>query len=99
MNTYISLGALPTESITIIEVIEKFDKLFDILNSSLKNSYNIYQKVFKGEKYQLDFLNEMYNFIKNLKIYNKHGEDVTSKSKFIKSWLVTINGVKRLWDI
>lgn len=98
MNTYISLGALPAEAMSTVEVIEKFNKLFDVLNSSFKNTYTMYQTVFKGEKYQLDFLNEMYDFIQNLQIFNSQGRNVTSKAKFLKSWLVTINGIKKLWE-
>jgi hypothetical protein len=40
LNTYISLGALPSDAIETVSYVERFDKLFDILNSSSFNSTN-----------------------------------------------------------
>lgn len=69
MYTYRSLGVLPDESLPTIDVIARFDKLFDILNSCEINHPNKYKSAFQGLNYQLDFLNEMWVFLKNLKIY------------------------------
>lgn len=40
----------------------------------------------------------MVMFFKKLKIINQKGADITSKCKSVKCWIITINGVKKLWD-
>lgn len=59
MQAYMSLGVLSPDAQTTIEVIEKFDKLFDILNSSEVNHPNKFKNSFQGLDYQNDFLEEM----------------------------------------
>ena len=58
-----SLGALPPESLGTIEVNEKFDKLFDILNSTDYKNPNKYKNVYEGLGYQKEFLDEMWLFL------------------------------------
>lgn len=77
MYTYLSLGALPEDALGTIEVIEMFDKLFDLLNSIDNTHPNIFKTVYRGQVFQNDFLDEMWLFLSNLKIYNKEGKDVT----------------------
>lgn len=97
MHTYISLGALPAEAIHTVEVLQKFNNLFDMLNSSIHKGTK-YRKPFHAEKYQIKFLNEMTAFIKEIRVVNKKDIDITPKLKFLNSWLVTINSVKILWE-
>uniref|UniRef100_A0A6P7HCR3 Uncharacterized protein LOC114347047 n=1 Tax=Diabrotica virgifera virgifera TaxID=50390 RepID=A0A6P7HCR3_DIAVI len=82
MQTYMTLGALPLDAAGTIEVINKFDKLFDIFNSTNICHPNKFKNVFKGLDYQLNYIDDMWTFLDNLKIY-KGNKDVTSKSKFL----------------
>lgn len=56
MCTLMSVGYLPSET---IEFIDRFDKLFDILNSSFTVSPKEYRKVFIRSTKQLEFLQEI----------------------------------------
>ncbi|XP_074040070.1 uncharacterized protein [Leptinotarsa decemlineata] len=99
MNTYVSLGGLPPNAIYTAELIEKINNVFDILNASVKNSPNRFNNVFEGDKYQNEFLEDMIMFLKKLKVFNQEGKEITSNVKFITCWLITINGMKQLWEI
>lgn len=98
LNVYMSLGALPGDEIGTIEVVDKFNKLFDLLNSSATEEKNQFKKVFEGDEGQLKYLDEIIQFFKGLKVFNQTGVDITSKCKFQKCWLVTINGIRKLWE-
>ena len=98
MNVYMTLGGLPKEAIGTIEFIEKFNNLFDMFNSSYTGEKNIYKMVFEGNDFQIKYLNDMVELIKKLKIFNEEGRDVTSRFKFQKCWLITISGLKKLWE-
>lgn len=98
MHTYMSLGALPLEAIGTIEVLEKFNKLFDLVNSSYIRNENKFKKVYEGADYQVSYLNEMETFLENLKIFNKKGDDVSSRSRTKRCWRITIKGIKQLWQ-
>lgn len=71
---------------------------FDVLNSSVKNSANVWKNVFEGADYQTKFLEEMKIFFFKLVILNQKGEDITSNMNFINCWQVTINGILKLWN-
>jgi hypothetical protein len=43
--------------------ISRFDKLFDIFNSSSVSSNKLYNKAFKGEEEQINFLQDMLLFL------------------------------------
>lgn len=98
MNVYIRLGELPAGALGTIEVIEKFNNLFDILNSQDLKNPNKYKTVFEGSPDQMKYLDDMIEFLKKLKILNKKGQDISQKCKFVNCWLITINSIKLLWN-
>lgn len=98
MNVYIRLGELPAGALGTIEVIEKFNNLFDILNSQDLKNPNKYKTVFEGSPDQMKYLDDMIEFLKKLKILNKKGQDFSQKCKFVNCWLITINSIKLLWN-
>lgn len=95
MCTQMSSGFLPTEAIRTIDLIDHFDKLFDILNSSAVNNSKEYGKVFTGSNKQMNFLQEMLYFLKCIKVINKKNKNV--KVKCFDCWQITINSVIQLW--
>lgn len=97
MCTQMSSGFLPTEAVGTIDVIDRFDKLFDILNSSSVVNPKEYGKVFTGSNKQMQFLEEMLSFLKCIKVIDDNGSNVSVKC--FKSWQITINSVIQLWKI
>ncbi|KAG5861853.1 hypothetical protein JTB14_006743 [Gonioctena quinquepunctata] len=95
---HLTLGLLPADARGTIEFLEKFDKLFDILNSSCLGSSNKYKNAFDNSDYQKEYLNGMIEFINKINIFNKKGENVTGRSRSKKCWIITINGIKKLWE-
>jgi len=59
MCTQMSSGFLSSKAVGMIDFIDHFDKLFDILNSLAINSPKEYRKVFTGSEKQTDFLEQM----------------------------------------
>lgn len=98
MNVYLTMGGLPSEAIGTIEVIEKFNNLFDILNSFALRNANHYKTVFDGSQFQMKFFEEMLNFLKELKVVNQKNLDISNKVKFSKCWMITIKSVLSLWE-
>lgn len=98
MNTYMSLGGLPADAFGTIEVIERFNNLFDILNSYSLRNPNKFKNVFEGSKFQLDFFNDTMHFLSELKIINSNNQDITKRIKFLNCWKITINSVMKLWE-
>lgn len=82
MNTYISFGSLPAAATFTAEFIEKFNKLFDILNSSKVYSSDLNKQAFTNTNKQTTFLNETKDFLQRVKVIRKDGKDITN---FIKS--------------
>jgi len=67
-----SVNLLPSEAIgTIDHLIDYFDKLFDILNSSNVTSTKKYEKIFIEN--ELQFLEEMIYFLKCIKVIDNNG--------------------------
>lgn len=64
MCTQMSSGNLSSEAFGTIEFIDRFDTLFDILNSLSEINPKEYDKVFTGNKKQLNFLEETVQFLK-----------------------------------
>jgi hypothetical protein len=89
--TQLSSGFLPTEAVGTIDVIDHFDKLFDILNSSSVINPKEYGKVFTGSNKQMQFLEEMLSFVKCIKVINENGSCVNVKC--FKCWQITIESV------
>ncbi|XP_076650543.1 kelch-like protein 10 isoform X1 [Halictus rubicundus] len=99
MNTYMSLDALSGDASFTIEVIYKFNKLFDVLNSKKKNNSCTFKNVFEGLDYQLEFLNEMLTFLSDLRILVPGSHDLTLFSKFRSCWIITIKAICQLWTV
>lgn len=55
MCTQMSSGFLSSEAVGTIDFIDHFDKLFDVLNSSVLNSPKEYGQVFTGSGKQIKF--------------------------------------------
>lgn len=68
MNTFISLGSLSAAAMFTTEFIERFNKLFDILNSSKLYSSNVNKQAFTNAKEQTIFLNETKDFLQRIKV-------------------------------
>nr|CAI5854103.1 unnamed protein product [Callosobruchus analis] len=56
-----------------VDMISKFDKLFDRLNSSAMNAKKSFNRPFKGSQEQVQFLQEI-QFLGQLKIFNRTGK-------------------------
>lgn len=103
MTTHINLKAMDQDAYSTVEIIDKFDKLFDIFNSSTYQTIKKYRKPFSGKKYQVDYLNFMSGFIKKISV--KHDSldgistDKTQRVKFLKGWQVSISSLLGLWEI
>lgn len=98
MNTHLELGKLPLESKCTINVIDKIDKLFDIFNSCKVPNSKSFRRPFKNTSMQIEHLSMMLSFFKKLKVISKiSGTDVTSRMNFINGWLISINGLLKLW--
>lgn len=98
MNTHLELGKLPLESKCTIDVIDKMDKLFDIFNSCKVPNSKSFRRPFKNTSIQMEHLSMMISFFKKLKVISKiSGTDVTSRMNFINGWLISINGLLKLW--
>lgn len=98
MHTYKTLGSLPADASATIEIFEKLNNLFDILNSLKRNCSNEYNNVFEGTETQISYLNEMFAFFSQVKVFTSGGQNITSKCKFLKGWLVSITSIQKLWE-
>lgn len=98
LNVYIRFGVLPASATKTALFVEMMDKLFDLLNSSHTSNAKEFNRAFKGEQYQLDFLNECLNFFSEVKVVDKTGKDVTNRMKFVNCFIITIKGLIQLWD-
>ncbi|KAJ8975922.1 hypothetical protein NQ317_014882 [Molorchus minor] len=99
MKNHISQGKLPESAIGTAEFIDKFDKLFDILNSTNEISMNEYCNAYKGNKRQVNFMEKMIDFMKNLKVFNGSDQDCTDQVKFINGWLISLKSIMKLWEM
>lgn len=99
METYVSLGYQLDETARgTVEVISRFDKLFDIVNSSKVFTSKPFNKAFKGQEEYLAFLDDTRNFLAQVKIVSKENRTKTSYVKCINGWQVTISALLHLWD-
>lgn len=101
MSTYISTGELGTTALGTAHMLEKFDRLFDVLNSSTTNTKNQFKKPYKGTKSQEEFLQYMLNSLKNMKVMKTTDtgkKDITSRFKSITCFQITIKSVMNLWN-
>lgn len=98
IHTFVTLGSLPAETIYTAEFVERFDKLFDILNSSKLYSSNSNKQAFTYTNEQVTFLNETIEFLQHIKIIRKDGKNITNSFKSIKCLIISINSVLQLWN-
>lgn len=63
INTFVSVGSLHVETIYTAEFIERFDKIFDILNSLKLYSSNSNKQVFTYKNEHVTLLNETIQFL------------------------------------
>lgn len=96
LETYVHLKELPETAMATVELIAKFDKLFDIFNSSTLSSPKKFNNPFKGDTYQLNFLKEMKIYLQQLKVYKGLKR---IKVKFINCWIISINSLIGLWEL
>lgn len=92
-------GNLPPEAQGTIDFINDMDKLCDIFYSfriaSRENNYS----PFKKTSVQTSILEKMTDNFKNMKLINKDsGLEMTAQRDFINGWLVSISGLKMLWE-
>lgn len=99
LNTYIQSGKIPKEARSTVNLITKFNNLFDVLNSSSPNSPKQYCLPYSGSDFQKNFLNEMLEYIKTIQIFNRYGEEITETFSFLKCWQITIHSLIGLYDI
>ncbi|KAJ8941927.1 hypothetical protein NQ318_013260 [Aromia moschata] len=99
MESQISQGKLPESAVGTAECLDKFDKLFDILNSTSKVSMNEYCNAYRGSKHQLRFMGKMVEFFENLRVFDGSNQDCTEQVKFINGWLISIKGMMKMWEI
>lgn len=95
LNWFVDFKLLPSAAKLTADFLHKMNNLFDILNSSHLNNFNI----FKGSEQHINFLNEMITFFKELKIVNHMGKEMTKTVKFTFGWQLTIKGVLELWEM
>lgn len=98
MDLYIRFGVLPAAAVGTSELIDRFDKLFDILNSSSLHCSKMYDRAFKNDDYQKEFISDCKEVFKSVKIIDKNNRDVTNSVKCIKGWGTMIRAFELLWD-
>lgn len=64
--TLSSLGAVSSTAINTVEIIEKFDKLFDVLNSSKFRESKKFRRPFFANQKQKKLLSKMNIFLGNI---------------------------------
>lgn len=98
MNTYMCFGEIPATAAGTVSFIEKMDQLFDMLNSNRFTDCKEFNKPFMGTDKQINFLSEIDNLFKNLKVKDSSGKDFTTRMKFIFGWRLTISSFLSLWQ-
>jgi hypothetical protein len=76
------------------DFVARFDKLFDLFNSSQYGSPKQFHKPFSGAPFKVEFLEETLIFLDKLLVFNKDGKNVTNYMKFINCWKITINALR-----
>lgn len=98
INTFISLNSLSGGAMFTAEFIERFNKLFDILNSSKLYSSDVNKQAFTNTNEQTIFLNETKDFLQRVKVIRTDGKNITNFIKSLKCWIITINSVIQLFE-
>lgn len=99
IRTYVDLDKMKRESLATANFLSKFNKLFDILNSSAEiDSKTQYRAAYCGKPFQEQYLRAMLHLIEGIKITNAVGKDVTRTFPFLRGWKTTINSLLHLWQ-
>lgn len=95
MSTYMQFKKLPQDAAFTIKILKKFDKLFDIFNSSLYNTTKIYRKPLTADSVkQIAFLHKMFEFIGQLRVVHKYNQrDLTNHVQFLRGWRISIKSL------
>lgn len=96
LNTLHLLNILPVIALATVEFIQKFDRLFDMFNSSMLTDKKSHRQAFIEAQHQLEFLQEMLDYLSGLKVFSKKETDNTNKVQVFKSWIF-IKSLKSLW--
>ena len=94
---YVSVGALPSSAMGTAEFIEKFDSIFDCVNSSTLHSTKVLKCALSDQTKHQQFMKEAIDFIKKLKVFNGN-EEVTGRIKCLKGWVMTLNAILLIWE-
>ena len=89
---HVSVGALPSSAMGTAEFIQKFDSVFDCVNSSTLHSTKKIKCALTDQTTHQKFMKEAISFIKELKVFNGVAE-VTGRIKCLKGWLITLNAI------
>ena len=95
--TYVSVGALPSCAMGTAEFIEKFDSIFDCVNSSTLHSTKVLKCALSDQTKHQDFMKEAIDLIKELKVFYGN-EEVTGCIKCLKGWVMTLNAILLIWE-
>ena len=94
---YVSVGALPSNAMGTAELIEKFDSIFDCVNSSTLHSTKVLKCALSDQTKHQDFMKEAIGFIKGLKVFNGN-EEVTGRIRCLNGWVMTLNAILLIWE-
>lgn len=98
MCTHVNLGALPKSAMGTVNILQKIDTLFDVLNSSCFGPRTKqFKRPYDGSTNQIKFLNEMLNLLENLELKNRIGKDNSKKIKCINGLKITINATMQMF--
>ena len=98
ISTGVSTGKLPPRAAATAELVEKFDQIFDSLNSSSPESPKHFNKPISQDSGHCEFIEEMSCFVKNIKVIDpSNGKDVTNNLKYLDALQATLNGTILLW--
>ncbi|CAB3997222.1 Hypothetical predicted protein [Paramuricea clavata] len=97
MLMYVSIGTLPPSATGTSELLSKFDKVFDCLNSSSFKAGKILNRPITSTSSHLQFMNEMNPFIASIKVINPQSKkDVTNTLKCLQRLQITLEGTLEL---
>ena len=84
---------LPQEALKTADFIDKFDKLFDIFNSSTRLSGNAYKNPITHGCHQLEFLEQL---LPSLKTVQK--PSAQKLLPCVEGWVIAIGCLRELWQ-
>ena len=94
---YVSLGLLPPTAMGTSELIEKFDSVFDCVNSSTLHSTKKLKCAISDQTTHIAFMKEAMGLIKRVQVMQGN-VNVTGRIKCLKGWLITLNAIILIWE-